>query len=870
MGTGQRTAVGLLLLAVLCVAPSASMAAAAEGGGLDLFEAAPRRPTAKGRKRPPKPKTREGLFAECLQGPLAGIREIVFAVRPYGNDGHWYANFGTWSSDPDRKMYSVGARLCRLDLRTKRATTILADARGGIRDPQVHYGATKILFSYRKGGTEHYHLYEIHVDGTGLRQLTNGDCDDIEPAYLPDGGIVFCSSRCNRYVQCWFTHVAVLYRCEADGTKVRLISANVEHDNTPWPLPDGRVLFTRWEYVDRSQVRYHHLWTVNPDGTGQMVYFGNMHPGLVMIDAKPIAGTQKVLAVFSPGHGRRSHAGNLALIDPASGPDHVGFAPVITQRADWRDPYPVTDDCFLAARENGLYVMNAQGYYEQFHAVDGPAMKAHEPRPLRPRPRERVIPPRSNWAKATGTLILADVTRGRNMAGVRPGEIKKLLVLETLPKPVNFSGGMSPVTPSGSFTIPRILGTVPVEPDGSAYFEAPAIRPLFFVALDENDLSVKRMQSFVSVMPGETTGCVGCHERRTDAVANPLHSTLMAVTHRPNKITPIPDVPDVLDFNTRIQPILDAHCTCCHNPRAEAKLSGGVVLTAHRDSQFALWPRSYLTLFAQVAEGRNADGNRAPRTIGSSASPLMKLIEPAHYFVRLSAREKATVRLWIEAGALYPGSYASLGTGGSGMYVAIHTLTRRCGTCHGYRHADGSIRLSFQTPEPEKWDLDEPEKSRMLLAPLAKDAGGLGLCRGEYMVFPNGTKTPARKPDRKARRKNRSDDDELLEGDLDDLLAGEAEPDGLVVDLELPRTVAVPGVFASTADPDYQEILRHLRRRGPWRGRFDMATFRPNEHYIREMKRYGILDKSYTPDQPLDVFALDRAYWRSFWHVPTR
>ena len=196
-----------------------------------------------------------------------------------------------------------------------------------MRDPQVHYDGQKILFSYRKGGTEHYHLYEINADGTGLRQLTDGPYDDIEPTYLPDGDIVFVSTRCKRWVNCWLTQVAVLYRCDADGRNIRPISSNNEHDNTPWPLPDGRILYTRWEYVDRSQVHYHHLWAANPDGTGQMICYGNLHPGIVMIDAKPIPGTDKVVAIFSPGHGQREHAGEVTIVDPKRRPGRAGLRP---------------------------------------------------------------------------------------------------------------------------------------------------------------------------------------------------------------------------------------------------------------------------------------------------------------------------------------------------------------------------------------------------------------------------------------------------------------------------------------------------------------------------------------------------------------
>ncbi|MHC4248700.1 MAG: TolB family protein, partial [Planctomycetota bacterium] len=240
-------------------------------------------------------------LAEMIEG--LGFGEIVFSVRQDGKDGHWYANFSNWSSNPKRYLYSDGGRLCRLDLKTGEAKTILDAPGGGVRDPQVHYSGKKILFSYRTPGQHYYHLHEINVDGTGLRRITDGPFDDLEPAYLPDGGIVFTSSRCNRMVNCWHTRVAIVYRCDADGRNMRPLSCNIEQDNTPWVLPDGRIIYQRWEYIDRSQVRYHHLWTMNPDGTNQMVYYGNMHGSTLYIDAKPIPGTKKVVASFSPGHG---------------------------------------------------------------------------------------------------------------------------------------------------------------------------------------------------------------------------------------------------------------------------------------------------------------------------------------------------------------------------------------------------------------------------------------------------------------------------------------------------------------------------------------------------------------------------------------
>jgi len=798
------------------------------------------------------------LLAKGLAGPMKGAEQIVFAVRGVGGDPHWYANFGHWSSDPNKKLYSTaGGRLCRLDLRTMEVTVLLSDPAGGVRDPHVGYDGRTVLFSYRPGGEEHYNLYEIDaIKGGRARRITDAPYDDIEPAYLPGGDIVFCSSRCRRWVQCWHTEVAVLHRCGRDGKNIRAISSNVEHDNTPAVLPDGRLLYTRWEYVDRSQVDFHHLWTINPDGTGQMTYFGNMHPHTVMIDAKPIPHSPRVAAIFSPGHGANEHRGRLYVVDPAAGPDSQGSAAPVKACPPWvRDPYPFSEECFLVARRHELLLVDAAaGKAEVVHRLSEADRKGglelHEPQPLRPRPTERLIPDRTDLSEPTGRLILADVAHGRRMDGVKRGEVKKLLVLESLPKPVNFSGGMEPLTWLGSFTLERVLGTVPVEPDGSAYFELPAHRPVFFVALDEDDLSVKRMQSFVSVMPGETTSCAGCHEHRNQTARE--QRSLLATRRPPSRIKPFEGQPDVLDFPRDIQPILDRHCVKCHNFE---KRAGKVVLCGDRGPKYS---HSYWTLMAmgQVADGRNAWSNNAPRTIGSSASPLLKKLSGGHNKVKVSEAEWRTVWLWIEASAPYPGTYAALGSGmayGNAWGAAGEVLRRRCYSCHylprkggkpvpgkialparGHPYRGGARHQRFEgkyLPSARRsleivLNLTRPAKSPLVLAPLARAAGGWGVC-GDPRVKEKNAKPHADSPEARAR-----------------------------------------GVFRSTKEADYRRLVAAIagaKAELDRIKRFDMPGFRPNVHYVREMKRYGILPKHLKATDPIDVYRTDQAYWRSFW-----
>ncbi len=795
-----------------------------------------------------------GMLDQARHGPMKDAREIVFAVRGVGGDEHWYANFGRYAPQRFCKtpLFTDGASLRVLDLDTGAQRVLLDDPKGGIRDPQVHYDARKILFSYRPGGSAHYHLHEIGTDGTGLRRLTDGDFDDIEPTYLPNNDIVFVSSRCKRWVNCWLTPVATLHRCDKDGGNIRAISLNIEHDNTPWPLADGRLLYTRWEYVDRSQVHYHHLWTANPDGTAPMTWYGNLNPGVVMIDSKPVPGSPKVVSVFSPGHGRTEHVGPLAMVDPKAGPDEHSSVRMLTKGGDYHDPWAFSESCVLSARGSSLVLLDDAGNEERVHVLTEDERKAglwcHEPRPLAPRPREAVAVDRVNPASATGTMLLMDTHLGRRMEGVKQGEIKQLLVMESLPKPINYTGGMEPLSYGGTFKLERVLGTVPVEADGSAHFEVPAMRSVFFVALDEHGRAVKRMQSFTGVQPGESLSCIGCHEHRSSAPPPTGGATPLAAKRPPDVIRPYQDVPDVLDFPRDIQPMLDRHCVSCHQTD---RADGGVILTGDRGPMYS---HSYfsLTVTNQFADGRNQPvSNYPPRALGSGSAPLLDKLEESHYGVKTDAREKRVTRLWIDSGAPYPGTYAALGSGMIGGYernqqvigndgewpetkAAAEVVQRRCAECHHNqnhplpRSLSDENGFSFWMPDLKDsrirrnrhivFNLTAPEKSLMLLSPLAKSAGGHGTCRGNNQARGEGA------------------------------------------------------VFANTGDPDYQKILAHCqagKRKLDEIKRFDMPGFKPRPEWVDEMKRCGVLAPDFNADHtPVDVYAVERAYWKSLHHQP--
>jgi len=790
-------------------------------------------------------------YVEDLRsGTYGDFDEIVFATRSLNpGDGHWYANFGYYCTGPELTAYGAEGRLCVWNFKTNKLRFLISETGGTVRDPCVSYDGRKVIFSYRPKGDGHFHLYEINMDGSELKQITDGIYDDIEPCYLPDGGIVFCSGRARRWVNCWLTQVATVYRCDADGGNIRMLSSNIEQDNTPWPLPDGRLLYMRWEYVDRSQVNYHHLWTMNPDGTQHSVFFGNKHPGGLFIDGKPIPGSDDVIMIDSPGHGSIEHVGFLARVSAKQGPDEMKNLVRISGGREYRDPWAFSNDLFMASKGRELVLMNNAGTEIVIYTLPDEFKNCllHEPRPVIARKREPVFADKTDLAQPDGVFFLEDIYEGQQMKDVERGSVKKLMIMESLPKPINFTGGMDPLSYVGTFTLPRVLGTVPVEEDGSALFKVPALRALFFVALDKDGRCVKRMQSFTQLMPGEHQGCIGCHEERTRAPTPYVRGRgiVQAMDRKPSVIDQRDRSFDVPDFPKHVQPVLNRNCVKCHNPDDR---KGGVDLSPDHGPMFSMG-YYHLAAWGQITDGRNyAKSNYPPYTLGSGGSPLMKKLDGSHHDVKVPPEDIRTVALWLDSSAPYPGTYAALGCGSIGGYqqnnqvinndkdwpssqAAQPVYQRRCASCHNKdfkklpQYMSDENGLSFWMPKMDDprirynrhvlFNLTSPDKSLFVRAPLAKSAGGLGLCR-----------------------KNEKDED----------------------------------VIQSSDDPDYKILLAMVeggRQKLDEIKRFDMPGFKPRPEYIREMKRYGLLAEDFDVNKDeFDIYAIDRLYWDSFIYKP--
>lgn len=263
----------------------------------------------------------------ALANPLLTAQEMLYVERQqYARDHHNTETLFQWGEINGEK-FRPGSALKAVRLQTGEIRTILESPEGVIRDPELSFDGRKILFSWRKNREDFFHIYEVNTDGSGLKQLTFAQgVSDIDPLYLPDGGIVFSSSRepkycmCNRHIMC------NLYRMDADGANINQIGKSTLFEGHSALLNDGRIVYDRWEYVDRNFGDAQGLWTVNPDGTKHAIYYGNNtnSPGGV-IDPRAIPGTDLLLCIFSSCHDRPW--GALALIDRKLGVD--GAEPVV-------------------------------------------------------------------------------------------------------------------------------------------------------------------------------------------------------------------------------------------------------------------------------------------------------------------------------------------------------------------------------------------------------------------------------------------------------------------------------------------------------------------------------------------------------------
>ncbi len=711
------------------------------------------------------------------------------------------------------------------------ATTPGSLGEGVYNDPELSWDAKKLLFCFKgeaKGSTS---IYEIGIDGRGLRRLTDpsvacacykgshGGQHDIAPAYLPDGRIVFLSTRPSGLVPCANEGVSILHVMNADGSDMHPISVNNVNEFDPSILPDGRILFGRWEYVDKNALTIQSLWTVNPDGTSETALFANnmVFPEAIL-DARPVPDSHLVVGSFTKHNA--PPRGSIALVDPRAGkngaqavfnlehPDDPTF-----DRGDSCSPWPVTADVFLFSGRPGGHERNAIEMIDRrghrFVLLSDPEFCLHSPMLVKPRPVPRIVADVADRRQRVGRFFVQDVYRG--LDGVRPGEVKWLRVIEETSRVSPTPGGRSPynqtflISAALAFSAKNYLGIVPVEPDGSAYFEVPSGRAVYLQALDEQMRLIQSMRTFVQAVPGTTRSCIGCHEHKYTAAENAAR--LRKVLDRePSRLQPESWGTGYLDYPTMVQPILDRHCVRCHGGEegmaARMDLSGG--WTEHFSISYENLANrcetqleAYWIKAIDCMNGTALWSSRlfAPRSHGSGAAPLARLIVDGHdgHVPDLSTPERDLLLAWIDSNGVYHGTwdYTQYGCNirawpAIRQALAAEMKTAGCLECH----ASGQT-VAFDND----WiNLRTPERSRILRAPLAPGGEGLGLgfCR-------------QRKLDPGFRRIRL-----LWSGYAHAVQPPEKFPHEPFTRAESEGDPAVS--FASTDDPHYQAMLAILRK----------------------------------------------------------
>jgi len=702
---------------------------------------------------------------------IGELPDILFLQRQtYGYDSMMFTGAG-------RKEGSVRV----FEPKSKRLRTLF-DAPCPMHEMDLSWDGKTIFIG---GGRQ---IHSIGVDGENLKRIHTGQ----SPAQMPNGRIVFFDNEVGISPCKGGGPRQLLYTCDPDGQNRKVVSVNLTIDTSPSVMNDGRILFTRWDYgVNKNVFNRHALWFQNPDGTGMDLFFGN-----TVIDprsmgrGRQIPGRPEVLTVFGPHHAHLT--GLIGMVWNGQGKeaaDGIGFRRVTTDTASvgdrppvwaYQDVQPLNEQLFLvsyggrADRKVGLYLLDRQGNKKLIVDTAG-TQGIHSAQVFGPQPKPPVIPTRCqnpNWTagvdvfaqmlkdpdwKQKGTLMMHDVYQGIAPEVAR-GRAKYLAVMEQVIQSSPRGGAMGVGT---IWYANRCIGLVPILEDGSANFEVPALRSLYFHVLDKEGKMLMTQGSDFHVMPGESRSCIGCHEQRKGSGAPPtLRRAAMAFRKAPVK----PKMPQwgtngIIEYEAVVQPVFDKYCIRCHKGE---KPKGNLNLTGDRTTVYSM---SYMELVDRMlvhfqpgtgsthAQPTNDCDEQAPLSRGTLLSKVTRHIQdPRHSKKTIPFEDQLRVFLWIDSNVPFYGhcrqkSPTVLENGARGQLAGIHK--KRCASCHNNDSPDTQSGLNrhhiavHAGGPPGQWgiaasgmrvrhlNLSNASHSGALQAPLSKAAGGWGLCRAK-------------------------------------------------------------------------------------------------------------------------------------------
>ena len=569
-----------------------------------------------------------------LVGGKLGFRDILLVKRHPLNISHVYVyHVEGYRPGGGLYVYSVDEEGARIKC--------IYDAKEGmITTADLSYDGKEIVFAMKSGGMvqcrpiahafdiprdvekDNYQLYRINVDGTGLTQLTNEKSNNLDPCWLPDGGIAFISDRKPAYAYCYVVTSPVVYRMDRDGKKQKRLSANYLMDFTPSVGNNGRIVYTRWEYVDRAACPIQSLWTMNPDGTGLAGLYGNrvIAPGTFM-DAQPIPGSKKFIATATNHNG--PCRGGIVVIDPAKGANNLEAMTNLTPEVDlfrgssvygnglrgpYEKPMPIGGDKFLVSN-NGMIELRDFDCNIVRLVKPNDGMGFYSPQPVvatktppvivgTPMDRSVALPEDGSVSGNWASIFMVDVYNGLE-PHVKRGEISQVAVVQELEKSThtpqdNFDpytgkkrkiaafGFQFPLVSCGAtYAAKKVWGFADVDKDGKAAFLVPSEVPVYFLALDKEGRAVQRMRSFTHFMPGEVQGCVGCHADRNSV--SPHVGMVDRSRKAPQKLIQPAWGVKGFTYADVVQPVFDRNCVSCHNERRQ---DGGIDLSGDKTDFF--------------------------------------------------------------------------------------------------------------------------------------------------------------------------------------------------------------------------------------------------------------------------------------------
>ncbi len=635
---------------------------------------------------------REALLAN----PLLDFDRILLVKRGeksprLGLVQNWESN----SSLPHTGYDDEIAVLADFKTEGKLSTLFRPEGSRFVGDVDLHWDADKMLFSM-PGQNKRWQISEIKADGTGLRELpliTQPDVDNYDACYLPDGRIHFTSTACFTGVPCvtGASHVSNIYLFDPADKSIRRLTFEQDHDWCPTVLNNGRVLYLRWEYSDIPHYVSRILFHMNPDGTEQMEFYGsNSYWPNANFFARPCPNHPTRFAGIIGGHHDSPRMGELILFDVAQGRRE---ADGVVQRIPGRGkpvepkildglvggswpkflhPWPLSDKYILTAclpsgnSRWGIYLVDV---FDNILLIkEEPFYALLEPIPFKKTPKPPVIPDKVNLARKDGVVYMGDVYAGKGLKDVPRGTVKKLRLFTYQFAYHGMGGQVNRVGLDGPWDVKRIIGTVPVEPDGSAYFRVPANVPISVQPLDEEGKALQLMRSWMVAMPGETLSCVGCHESQN---SSPPNRQAMAFTRPPAEITPWYGPTRGFSFKREVQPVLDYYCVGCHDGAAQP-LAGGKTIPDYtarpevnpqaRDKGYNGGTRfspSYIAIRSYV-RGHTMESDihlLEPCEFHADTTQLVQKLKKGHHGVQLDPEAWDRLITWIDLNTPYHGTW---------------------------------------------------------------------------------------------------------------------------------------------------------------------------------------------------------------------